>query len=203
MKNLLTIIVFVSTLVAPGRLSAQESYNNAFAISIPLPGIFVVEGEHFITPYNESMSWSAGLSLGYGYPVESGQGLDDLLSNPVGFQITSDYAINPFVRLYMGDPEKLFRPGVMLKPSLVIMEVEREDYHYFPSYEIHFIGNRTFAKRYYLNFGIGIKHFLKYSEVSYGGESAFFPSFRFDATNLNEQPKQWLPAMDLAVGIRF
>ena len=200
-------IGFILSLLLCTNSFAQDklSYKNGIALSPPLPGIVVLEYERFLTNYSEPNTWTVGLSTGFGYPVNVDwvKGIEDLFETPVSFTVKWDYVFNPFVRFYFGNPEKKFRPGVMLKPSLVFFNIENEKTYLYPSYEAHFIGAFSFSKRLYANFGVGFKHFLKYGKIEHNGEETYFPAFKFQPENSNENSKRWLPAFDIAVGFRF
>jgi len=211
MKGQSTFLCLVVVFI--GSLSSQSittSYKNGIAIGIPLPGLAVVDLEHFFGDYTSRRVWSSGLSLGYGYDAGALE-LDfiktevDLIDPEPSFDVPWSLAINPYVRYYLGNPDKNWRPALMFKPSLVIFNIENEETYTFPSYEFHCMGTLTFgkSKRLYFNISLGFKHFIKKSTIDYKGEIVEFPAFRFDENNLDEKPKTILPATDIFIGYRF
>lgn len=182
----------------------QVDYKNGIAIAPPLPGLVVIEYERFLTSYSEPNTWSVGLSTGFGYPVnlEFVQSIEDLFETPVSFKVKWDYVFNPFVRFYFGNPDKKFRSGAMVKPSLVFFNIENEKTYFFPAYELHYTGTMSLGKRFYGSFAFGYKHFLKYDKIEYNEEETYFPAFKFQP-DTDEKSKRWLPAFDLGFGVRF
>lgn len=202
------LILLFSQLTIMAQDKGLSEFKNAIAVSPPLPGIVVVDYERFLTDYrnpNRTTSWSVGLSTGFGYPTKLSfvKGIDDLFTDSVSFNVKWDYVFNPYVRCYFGNPQKKLRSGVMLKPSLVFINIENEKTYFFPSYELHLLGNWSFSRRFYGIISLGFKHFLKYDKISYQSEETYFPAFRFEPDNLDEAPKKWLPATDIAIGYRF
>lgn len=209
MNKVIVLLAFL--IVFTSKLTAQTEpikYKNGIGVYPPLPGIVVVEFERFLTDYSKKNTLSVGISLGYGYDAGNlslsfAKGINDLFETPVSFKSKWDLAINPFFRYYFGSPQSKFRPSAMLKPSLVIINIENEKNYTFPSYELHIMGTYSFKKRLYAAISIGFKLFLTYNKIEYNGEETYFLAFRFETDNQTEKPKRWLPATDIVIGYRF
>jgi len=90
---------------------------------------------------------------------------------------------------------------MMVKPSLIILDLgaDHRELFFFPAYEVHVAMLFSFG-RYYGLASIGFKHFLRKARVTHEGQSVLYPEFRFTDSS---KPRQWLPATDLAIGVRF
>lgn len=185
--------------------SNEIDYKNSIN-TLPLPGLVIAEYERMFGPYSNDNLWSAGILLGTSYDAgkfQVGKGMKDLFDKPVSFELTGDHAINPFIRYYYGNPEKKIRSAAEVRASLIIITIENSDTHFFPAYEVHQIWVYSFTKRLFATWGIGFKHFLVQKEINFEDESTLVPAFRFQADNLDEKPKQWLPSAIINIGYRF
>lgn len=200
--------LFIASLLwLPIVLNAQNTFQNSLGIAPPLPGLAVIEYERFLSDFSMQPAWSVGISTGFGYDAGKfklgfAKGIEDLFETPVSFKVKWDYVFNPFVRYYFGKPEKKFRPALMLKPSLVFLNIENSKTHFYPAYEVHIMGNYSFNAQWFLNVSLGFKHFLKYEKIEYNGEMTYFPSFKF-RPETEQEGKRWLPATDIVFGYRF
>ena len=183
--------------------SGDRANLNSLGLYPPLPGVFVLEYERFVATLPGGHEFSVGFAPGFGYDI----GSDDwpfettnLYDRKVSFK-TNTIAINPFARIYFGSRSSSFRTGVMLKPSLILLDpgADWRGFEPFMSYEVHFTSSVE-ADWFYLLFGVGFKHFLRRATLEHDGIRFSFPEFKFSGEG---RGAPIMPAFNLVLGVRL
>jgi len=180
------LFVFLNAAAAFAFETNYNNLKNRLGAAPPFPGVVVAEYERFVCPLSMNNSLSVGVDVGYAYDK-----VERFYKDDAGFE-SSMYVLNPFIRYYFGKSGWFVRPGIMLKPSVVMVDpgkdMKRIDV--FPAYELHALVSVSY-KRIFCTVGAGYKHFLRSGTIKHGKEETGFPS------------EKLMPAVDVIVGVTF
>lgn len=196
-------------LAAPALAQAREDpferrfYDQGIALYLPLPGLLVLEYEHFVDWWDVPREFAVGGAIGFGWESTSGLSVQtkrlypDIVEWP-----TNDLTFTIFARGYWGERTDRLRPGATGKFSLFLLDpgADWSDFYAFPALEaLGFVAHER--GRYYGQIGLGVKAFLRHQAVQFDGQTTFFPEFRFDGKA--GPGTRVLPAVDVWFGVRF
>jgi hypothetical protein len=161
--------------------SSEKIYRNRLG-GIIIPGGSATDYERFLS---DKQRVSIGVTIG------TFQDAGDL-TNANGSYKVDLYAVNPFVRYYFWKPRNWFNMGVDVKPSLVLIDMERDlkGIEFFPAVESHLVFSFQ-HKRFYGLLGVGAKQFLDSRQIPVSDGTVLAPK------------EKTLSSGELSIGYRF